>query len=151
MKGIVRIVTLVMLLMTLAIGSTSAQGRPAAGNQKITREQLAEVQARHIAKQLALDEATTQRLVNVYGNCQKEIWALGPRMGKRGQGSANETDIKARFERSQKILNIREKYYGEYCKFLSQKQIQRVYEIEKQMMQRMRKHRGQGQPRQRKR
>ena len=43
---------------------------------------------------------------------------------------------------SEKILNIRQKYYKEYSKFMTQKQIQRVYEIEKNMMKRFSQHRG---------
>ena len=49
--------------------------------------------------------------------------------------------MKERFAHSQKILNLREKYYGEYSKFLTQKQIQRVYQLERQMMQRLSKQR----------
>ncbi|MBR5689906.1 MAG: hypothetical protein IKX17_05620, partial [Prevotella sp.] len=39
---------------------------------------------------------------------------------------------------SQKILSIRENYYKKYHKFLSPKQIQRVYELEKKGMDRLR-------------
>ena len=45
--------------------------------------------------------------------------------------------IKDRFEHSEKILKIREKYYKEYSKFLTQKQIQRVYELEQKTMKRL--------------
>ena len=37
---------------------------------------------------------------------------------------------------SEKILNIRQKYYKKYSQFLTQQQIQRVYEIERQMKKR---------------
>ena len=37
---------------------------------------------------------------------------------------------------SEKILNIPQKYYKKYSQFLSQQQIQRVYELERQMMKR---------------
>lgn len=47
-----------------------------------------------------------------------------------------EQEIKQRFEMSEKILNIRQKYYKKYSQFLSQQQIQRVYELERQMMKR---------------
>ena len=39
--------------------------------------------------------------------------------------------LKARFAHSQKILDLRQKYYGIYSEFLTQKQIQRVYELER--------------------
>lgn len=47
--------------------------------------------------------------------------------------------IKARFDRSQKLLDIREKYYAEYCKFLTPTQIKKVYEVERQMRERLEK------------
>lgn len=37
---------------------------------------------------------------------------------------------------SEKILNIRQKYYKEYSKFLTQTQIERVYEQERKIMKR---------------
>lgn len=47
-----------------------------------------------------------------------------------------EQQIKQRFEKSEKILEIRQKYYKKYSQFLTQRQIQRVYELERQMMKR---------------
>lgn len=34
-------------------------------------------------------------------------------------------------ERDQKLLDLRKKYYNEYSKFLTQKQIDRIYQMEK--------------------
>lgn len=48
-----------------------------------------------------------------------------------------ETQNKQDFERSQKILDLRQKYYKRYSTFLTQRQIQCVYEIEKQMRYRL--------------
>ena len=42
-----------------------------------------------------------------------------------------EQAIKARFAQSRKILDIREEYYNEFRKFLSPKQIQKMYNMEK--------------------
>lgn len=113
--------------------------------QRISREQLAQKQAQYIASQLALDDATTAKYVATYVDYQKEVWALGPRMGKKGNATEADTEarMKARFERSQKILQLREKYYQRYSKFLTAKQIERSYQIEKQMMKRLgRRHAG---------
>ena len=147
MKRIVSILMMMVAMMTITI-SASAQ----APNQKqrISREQLAEKQAQHIAHDLAFDEKTTARFIDTYTACQKEIWALGPRPRRNPKGSEaqSEQDIKQRFERSEKILNIRQKYYQKYSQFLTQQQIQRVYEIEKNMMKRFaqRAKGGKGQP-----
>ena len=50
--------------------------------------------------------------------------------------------IKARFAQSRKMLDIREKYYNEFRKFLSPKQIQKMYNMEKRIGDKMRKEMG---------
>ncbi len=123
-------------------GATSAQGN----QQRITREQLAEAQAMHIAKEMAMDDTTSRRFVETYCQFQREIWALGPRPGqKRGPMTDEDMEqaMRARFEHSRKILDLRQKYYDIYSGFLTQKQIHRVYELERQMMERLSK-RGKG-------
>ena len=45
--------------------------------------------------------------------------------------------MRKRFERSQKVLDIRNKYYQEFSKFLTQKQIEQMYDKERKMMKRL--------------
>ena len=82
----------------------------------------------------------------MYCRKQQEIWALAPqRRRQRQQGNGNDeaqADIEARFSRSEKVLAIRKKYYKEYRRFLTPKEIERVYELEKQLMQHMRQRQG---------
>ena len=47
--------------------------------------------------------------------------------------------IKDQFDHSQKMLTLRQDYYNKYSKFLTAKQIQRVYELERQSMNRLAK------------
>lgn len=130
-----------LVILMLAIIATPQSYAQRNKNERISREELAEVQARHIAKELAFDDEVTKKFVDTYCRCQQEIWALGPRMkASSSSDEATEEEIEARFEHSQKILDIRKKYYKEYSKFLTQKQIKRVYEIERQMMNRLAKH-----------
>ncbi|MDD6493652.1 MAG: hypothetical protein PUF55_03230 [Bacteroidales bacterium] len=103
--------------------------------QRMTREQLAERQARYIASSIALDEETTEKYVRTFCEYQKEVWALrSDRKGKR-QAEMSESDIEKnineKFDREEKMLAIRKKYYREYSKFMTQRQIQRAYELEK--------------------
>lgn len=118
-------------------------------NQRMSREQLAEAQAKHIASELGLDEGTTKKYVETFCDYQKEIWALGPRETgkKKAEMTDAETDqeIQARFERSEKILSIRQKYYKRYSKFLTPKQIDRAYKLEREAMKRLAKHDKKGQ------
>ena len=115
--------------------------------QRMSREQLAEKQAKHIATELAFDEATTQQFVETFCAYQQEVWALGPRQKAEPTNDEEaEQAIKERFERSQQILDLREKYYGEYSKFLTQSQIQQVYKLERKMGDHLKQHRGHGKP-----
>ncbi len=105
--------------------------------KKLSREELAIKQAEHISEALAFDKATGDRFKEVYCNFQKELWELGPSLGKQRSDNPSEEEMKQRFERSQKILDLRKKYYDIYSTFLTQKQISRVYEIERDMMRRL--------------
>lgn len=68
------------------------------------------------------------------------VWALGPRP-KRDSSNRSEAEaeqaLEERFSHSQKILNLRKKYYIEYSKFLTPKQIEQVYKLEKEIMDRL--------------
>lgn len=136
MKNLLKINLLAVLVLFLCTMATAQDKQ-----QRMSREQLAEKQAKHIAHELALDETTTRQFVETYCAYQQEVWALGPKHKAKAENEEEaEQAIKERFERSQQILDLREKYYEEYSKFLTQKQIQRVYELERQAMNRLEKH-----------
>lgn len=105
--------------------------------RRISREAVAEKQAEYICETLAFDSATSKKFKDTYRDFHKELWALGPSLGKQQTENPTEDEIAKRFERSQKILDLRKKYYGIYSTFLTQKQISRVYEIERDMMRRL--------------
>lgn len=131
--------TLLITIMMVASYVTAFAQQPNR-QQRVSREQLAEIEAKHIAQELAFSDAVTEKFVATYCNYKKEIWALGPRQRPTRQGGAseqeNEERIKQRFAMSEKILNIRQKYYKEYSKFLTQAQIEKVYEQERNIMKR---------------
>ncbi len=158
-------ILLVIAMMTMAVSNVSANteynaaessdkpaqpGGPRDNDgrqrQRLTREQLAEKQSAYIVKQLGLNDATAKKFADVYMRNQKEMWeAMPPRPERAPQGAPangpktdaeSEKQIKNEFAMSEKLLNIRQKYYKEYSKFLSQQQILRVYEIDRQMHER---------------
>ena len=135
MKKILGMLMMAMMMMTISVSSYAQAPNK---KQRISREQLAEKQAQHISHDLGLDEKTSARFIDTYIQCQKEVWALGPRLKKDKVASDAQTEqqLKRRFEMSEKILDIRQKYYKKYSQFLTQQQIQRVYELERQMMKR---------------
>ena len=138
---------IMMVVFSTAVSAQDNNGQPGK-KQRRSREQMAEMQAKHIARQLALDDATSQKFTETFSAYQKEVWALRPQ-GKQQKKKSDMTDaevekaIKDQFDHSQKILSLRQEYYKRYSKFLTPKQIQRVYELEKQSMNRLSK-RGRG-------
>lgn len=132
-----------ILLLAVVIASISGNAWSQNENkQRLTREELAEVQAKHIAKEISMDEAIGKRFVETFCRCQKEIWALGSRKNYRAKPintTEEETkqNIKERFEHSKRILDIRQKYYEEYSNFMTQKQIKKVYMLERKIMNRL--------------
>ena len=139
MKTVVK--TIIAMSLALFVSMTlSAQP----GGKKLTREELAVKQADYISRELAFDEETSKKFEETYCDFQRELWALGPSLGKQQSENPNEEEMKQRFERSQKILDLRRKYYAIYSTFLTQKQISRMYEIERDMMRRLSQPKPQG-------
>ena len=153
MKKVFRIMltTLMMVAFSTAVSAQENGTQQPSKKQRMSREQMAEMQAKHIARQLALDDATSQKFIETFGAYQKEVWALRPQGKGMHKKKSEMTDaevekaIKDQFDHSQKLLTLRQDYYNKYSKFLTAKQIQRVYELEKQSMNRLAKRGPKGQ------
>lgn len=129
MKQLFRVI--LIAVMTLASGATAvAQNN---SGQRLSREELATKQAQYIAHELALDEPTTNKYVETYCRYQREVWALGSRKG---------LTTEQRLERSQKILDLRKKYYHIYSDFLTEPQLDKAYRLEKKLLDRMGRSKG---------
>lgn len=144
MKTIIKM-ALLTIVVTMCSSVVMAQEK---SKERLSREELALVQAQTIAKKLSMNDEVSKRFENLYVQQQKEIWALGPRLKNQNSqratpNSEEETkkEIEERFERSEKILEIRQKYYLEYSKFLSQNEIKRIYQLERKIMERLSKSR----------
>lgn len=89
---------------------------------------------------MAMDNKTSRQFVETFCQFQKEIWALGPRP-KREKSHLSDKEaeqaMNERFAHSQKILDLRKKYYLKYSKFLTPTQIEKVYVLERRMMNRL--------------
>ena len=141
MRYIIKLLLVVVAAMAIC-GPLSAQN----DRHRISREQLAEIQAKHIAEEAGMDEATTKRFVETYCQYQQTLWAIGPRYERPGRSLSDEESeeiLKERFAHRQKVLDIQQKYYALYSQFLTQKQILQVNESEKQMMRRLAGQKGQ--------
>ena len=106
---------------------------------EISMETVAEMQANKIIGELGLDDKTAAKFTDVYKKYMKEMNDLRkeymPKV-KAGEVSMSsmptdaEVDkmMRDRFKQSRKMLDIREKYYDEFRKFLSPKQVQKIYD-----------------------
>ncbi|MDY3272083.1 MAG: hypothetical protein SOX54_07140 [Prevotella sp.] len=138
MKRIIRIMALAMFMVCMSMGA-NAQNKQKKDGSRMSVELLTELRAKRIAQALALDDATAQKFITTFCACQKELYAANKAMKEnKGKKRSEMTDAeietiqKDRFKQSRKLLDLREKYYGEYRKFLSARQVRRVYELEKQ-------------------
>ena len=136
MKNIIKVVVLIVAMMA----SNANLYAQKVEQQRITREQWDETQAQFIANEMAMDDETTRQFVETFCQFQKEIWALGPRP-KREKSHLSDKEaeqaMNERFAHSQKILDLRKKYYLKYSKFLTPTQIEKVYVLERRMMNRL--------------
>lgn len=142
MKKLLKLILLTVALLAGASGAQAQHRHQAPDDGK--RERFVAKQAAHIADKLGLNDDRRSRFMATYTAYQKELWALGrPKPTARGHHDCMtecQTDsmIHARFDHHQKTLDLRRKYYAEYSQFLTAKQIERVYELEHQMMERLR-------------
>lgn len=137
-----RIILMLLMIVTATIFCETVQAQPSkqvqADKRRLNREELATKQAEQIATALAFDKTTSKKFIDTYCRYCKEIWeARATKISHKGSTRSDEEveqTIKAQFERSRKILDIREKFYNEYRKFLTPKQIQSVYNQERKIM-----------------
>lgn len=143
-----RLMYLVLAVFLMGGQVVSAQNKDNKdGKQRPTLEQVMKKQTNMMVEALMLDDATAAKFTPVYENYLKELreCRMMDRKGrvengcnaKGGQAqNAVRTDaeiekqIKGRFAQSRKILDVREKYYNEFRKILTPKQIQKIYQTE---------------------
>ncbi len=136
----------VMMMASICVATarqaTNGEGR----RNKPNMEQFSRKQAYCIAKQMGFDDATTKMFVKTFCDCRREIGATRiPQPTKKPEDMTNAEvakGIKARFQQGRKILYIREKYFRLYSKFLSPKQIQKIYDLEMEDFENFRKRAG---------
>ena len=128
--------------MTLSAQNTDNKEK----KQRPTPEQMVQMQTNQMVKILMLDDATAAKFTPVYEKYLKDLSEC--RMMNRRERPRNnnaeatpatkpvltdaeiEKQIKDQFAQSRKILDVREKYYDEFRKILSPKQIMKIYRTE---------------------
>ena len=135
---------MIACLMGVQMVSAQSDSENRRPRKRMSMEQVAEMQAAKVVKDLGLDDKTAARFTDVYKKYMKDLddvrkaefanFAKGKEKGeamkKRQAPTDEEVDkmMRARFAQGRKVLDIREKYYDEFRKFLSPKQVQKVYD-----------------------
>ncbi len=119
------------------------QRRPGEGMQ-MNREKMKEMQVNQVVNALMLGDAMAAKFKPVYENYLKELGEARTFGMKKVKDqpltdAQIEEGIKNRFAQSRKMLDVREKYYNEFKKYLTPKQILKVYQLEKNNGQRIQK------------
>lgn len=148
------LLTLMLLLAVPFAHPTFAQQQGKGNPQNAAAK--AETRSQHMAAILGLNDANTKRFVDLYAKYSTEVHAAQQKYRKIKPAKSGapltdqqvKTNIENQFALSQSILDIRKKYYHEYVKFLTPRQIERLYELEKKGAEHLRdmarKHQGGG-------
>ena len=110
-------------------------------HKRPTLEQIIQMQSQRIVDELGLDDKTAAKFAEVYKKYMKEMDDLRkqympsksdfkkdkPSMPKSLTDAEVDKMMRDRFVQARKMLDVREKYYDEFRKFLSPKQVQKVY------------------------
>lgn len=134
------------LLLSLAFFCTFLCSVPSFAQQKgADKQQKTEMRSAHMASILGLNDANTARFKALYAKSTNEIRAarqkyshIRVKKGERLTDQQVKTNLDRQFALSQSILDIRKKYYAEYSKFLTPRQIERLYELEKKNAEKLR-------------
>lgn len=108
------------------------------GHKRMTMEQMVNMQANKIIGELGLDDKTSAKFMDVYKKYMTEMNDLRkeymPKRPEPGKAPSKPTDaevdkmMRDKFTLSRKMLDVREKYYDEFRKFLSPKQVEKIYD-----------------------
>lgn len=142
-----RIITL--LLLTLSVCGSVRADHPKGQHHGQGACQTGS--ADRIVAQLGLDDATASRFTTVYNQYVAEMHAaykqhamIRPQKGADGQpqrltDEQIKHNLEAQFALSQTTLDLRKKYYKEYLKFLTPRQIEKLGKLEKRQASGVRK------------
>jgi len=150
MKSKYFLIMLVAVLMGTEVMNAQQKDDKKPMRKRMTMEEMAEGQAGKFVQKLGLDDKTAAKFTEVYkkymaeqNEVRKEFapdFAMRGKMEDKKDGKEFKMKMEAptdeqvdkmmrdRFKQSRKMLDIREKYYDEFRKFLSPKQVQKVYD-----------------------
>jgi len=132
------------LLSTSLTISVKNEQRSKRQESRPTFEQREQRQCNKMVKELMLDDVTSAKFIPIYKQYLEEIrtckFSKYKKSMKKGKNKITQTDadiekmIKNQFAQTRKMVDIQEKYYTEFQKVLTPKQILRIYRPMNQRM-----------------
>lgn len=149
----IKFLGMLVVAMVMSVQTMNAQEAPKGPykGMKMTPEKMAEFQANRLSDELGLDDATSVKFKEVYKKYMKALGEVHGEFAKEFMKKVKSEEaskdgkkekpafkpltdaqvdqmMKDRFAISRKTLDVREKYYDEFRKFLSPKQVQKIYD-----------------------
>lgn len=125
----------IIAVMLLALALPAEAKRPR--HQPHDRPDVPAIAAR-LAKAAVMNDEQTKTFTSLFVECNAEMEKIHERYrledGKPLSSKQIEKNTDNRFAMARAILDLREKYYKKYKRFLSPEQIDRVYRTEKRLM-----------------
>lgn len=132
----------IMITALIVCGTMWAQGQTTDTQRKErkrpTKEQMQNMRCARLAEELTLSDDAREKFVATYKDYLNERSKIN--QSQRGDFNNKKKEvktdaevekmIKSRFATSRQILDLREKYYDKFRKFLTPKQIQKMYDFE---------------------
>ena len=136
-----------LFIMALMPFDISAQGQKGKRPDRPKKEQIIEHQYNVAVRELMLDDEKTAKFKTTFYAYQKEFFAIVDKYipKKKGKRPENETDTEIekrllnRFAMSREIVDVREKYYKQFRQFLTPRQVEKIFDLEKDKYQAIRK------------
>lgn len=135
-----------ILLFILAFSLGAYACGPGMQNQgKPSFQQIVEKRYEVIVHELNLDDHKAKAVKPIYleycRKCGEIFKPKGPKKSRDQFSEAEmETMIKDNFKKSREILNLRETYYNKLRKYLTPKQLVKIYDIERREQRMIRQH-----------
>lgn len=138
-----------LLMLFVATSVVADEPRPCPRGERPDPQQIFEARCRLLVERMKLDEAKAEQFKTIYRNYQQEMMQLHRDFGHKHhsrrhaepQTTPTEEQIEelmlGRFALSRAIVDVRERYYKEFRKVLSPRQIQHIYEMEREGGERM--------------
>lgn len=129
MKKSIALIAAATVLLVCSTASFAQNGMHAKG-ERPSPEQILDHQSREMATLLELEGDKAESFIAIYKEFKAEIFKVkssAKRPSKNQTDEEIEASIKAGFDISRKVLDIREAYYDKFREVLTPAQIQKMY------------------------